>query len=463
MHLAFLNPQGNFDPADSYWTAHPDFGGQLVYVKEVALALGEMGHRVDILTRRIIDPDWPEFAAPLDHYPGADRVRIVRIPCGPDGFLRKEDLWPYLESEWVPNILAFYEREGRLPDAFTAHYADGGLAAVRLQEKTGLPFTFTAHSLGAQKLDKLLAQGRDRDELEREFHFDTRIAAERLAMQRAAVIITSTRQERFQQYGHPLYRGAVDVNDDARFAVIPPGVNLRIFNATASNEREAAVRKRIEQALVRDLPPARRDLPLIVVSSRLDPKKNHIGLVEAFSHSHRLQNHANLAIIVRKHNDPLRHPERATPGEREILQKIANIAKSMHIIDKITAFPLNSQAELAAGYRHFSRRHSVFCLPSLYEPFGLAPLEAMSCGLPAVVTRNGGPSESLVNEETGERYGVLIDPTDPEDIARGLLEVAADAEQWQYYHEMGMRRVREKYSWPRTAQGYIDALRSRIA
>lgn len=44
MRIAFLNPQGNFDPADSYWTEHPDFGGQLVYVKQVALAMGELGH-----------------------------------------------------------------------------------------------------------------------------------------------------------------------------------------------------------------------------------------------------------------------------------------------------------------------------------------------------------------------------------------------------------------------------------
>ncbi len=46
MRIAFLNPQGNFDPKDSYWTEHPDFGGQLVYVKQVALAMGELGHQV---------------------------------------------------------------------------------------------------------------------------------------------------------------------------------------------------------------------------------------------------------------------------------------------------------------------------------------------------------------------------------------------------------------------------------
>lgn len=62
MYIALLNPQGNFDPQDRYWTAHPDFGEQLVYVKEVALALGRMGHQVDILTRHIVDPECVLFA-----------------------------------------------------------------------------------------------------------------------------------------------------------------------------------------------------------------------------------------------------------------------------------------------------------------------------------------------------------------------------------------------------------------
>ena len=79
MRIAFLNPQGNFDPKDSYWTEHPDFGGQLVYVKEVALALGRMGHQVDILTRRIADPEWPGFDGAVDRYPGEPNVRIVGV------------------------------------------------------------------------------------------------------------------------------------------------------------------------------------------------------------------------------------------------------------------------------------------------------------------------------------------------------------------------------------------------
>ena len=114
-------------PKDSYWTEHPDFGGQLVYVKEVALAMVDQGHQVDIITRQIIDPAWPEFAAPIDSYPGRGGARIIRIPCGPKDFLAKEDLWPYLGSDWASGIISFYEAEKSLPHIITSHYGDGGL------------------------------------------------------------------------------------------------------------------------------------------------------------------------------------------------------------------------------------------------------------------------------------------------------------------------------------------------
>ena len=70
MHVIFLNPQGNFDQYDSHLTEHPDFGGQLVYVKEVCMAIANMGVKVDIVTRLIDDPAWPEFSQPLGSYEG---------------------------------------------------------------------------------------------------------------------------------------------------------------------------------------------------------------------------------------------------------------------------------------------------------------------------------------------------------------------------------------------------------
>ena len=307
MHVAFVNPQGNFDPEDSYWTAHPDFGGQLVYVKELALAMGNLGHKVDIVTRRIIDPDWPEFASDTDAYPDAPNVRILRIPCGPDTFLPKEELWPYLGTEFVPRLLELYEREGSLPDAVTSHYGDGGLCAALIEERTGIPFSFTAHSLGAQKMDKMGIPRDDIAQVDARYHFSSRIVAERLAMNRSSVNVTSTCQERFNQYTHNAYRGAVDPSDDARFAAVPPGVALHIFDKSARYEDEEAVqRTRRDVAGARPRAPERIGLPCVVASSRLDPKKNHLALVEAFAGSPTLRESANLVILTGSLENPAR-------------------------------------------------------------------------------------------------------------------------------------------------------------
>lgn len=193
MQIAFLNPQGNFDPNDRYWTEHPDFGGQLVYVKEVAAALAHTGHKVDILTRQIIDPDWPEFAGTYDSYPGIKGLRIIRIPCGPKKFLPKEALWSCIGPDWAPNIIKHYQQEATFPDIFTTHYGDGGLAGVLLAQQTGIPFTFTGHSLGAQKMDKLGVSLNNLPNMLERFKFQYRIQAERLSMNYASRIFTSTR------------------------------------------------------------------------------------------------------------------------------------------------------------------------------------------------------------------------------------------------------------------------------
>ncbi|MCC5669658.1 glycosyltransferase [Nostoc sp. CHAB 5784] len=297
MHIGFLNPQGNFDSANSHITKHADFGGQLVYVKQVAIAIAQMGHQVDILTRQIIDPEWPEFAEVIDTYPGIDNIRIIRLPAGPKEFLPKELLWPHLVADWIPNILKFYQQQGGLPDAMTAHYGDGGLCGVLIEKETGVPFTFTAHSLGAQKIDQLEATPENLTEIDEQFNFRYRILAERLSMNRSAINITSTRQERFEQYSHRVYRGAVDVNNDNRFAMIPPGADLSIFGAKARSENEEATEEFIQERLVRDIAEARRDLPVILASSRLEPKKNILGLVQAFAMSPTLQERANLMFF----------------------------------------------------------------------------------------------------------------------------------------------------------------------
>ncbi len=403
MHIGFLNPQGNFDSQNSHITKHPDFGGQLIYVKQVAIAIAQKGHQVDIITRQIVDPQWPEFAETFDSYPGIDNVRIIRLPAGPKEFLPKEFLWPHLVNDWVPNILKFYQQQGTFPDAMTAHYSDGGLAGVLIEEEKGIPFTFTAHSLGAQKMDKLEITAENLAEIDKQFSFRYRIAAERLSMNRSAINITSTRQERFEQYSHRVYHGAVDVNDDSRFAVIPPGVDFSIFGHQVRCQNEEATYQFVEERLARDIAQSRQNLPAILASSRLEPKKNILGLVQAFAMNEVLQERANLVLLTGGLDNPLQQKASDEIAE-EVLAPIRKVVAENNLWGKIAAFGLSGQESLAATYRFMARRRSVFALTALYEPFGLAPLEAAAAGLPVVATKNGGPSESLRENDRNMAY-----------------------------------------------------------
>ncbi|MFQ5582695.1 MAG: glycosyltransferase [Mariprofundaceae bacterium] len=441
MRVAFLNPQGNFDQEDSHLTEHPDFGGQLIYVKEVCMAMSRMGVRVDIITRRIDDPDWPEFSDPIAYYEEyEDNLRIVRIDCGGPEFLNKERLWPHLD-EFTDNILSFYG--DALPDFATGHYGDGGYCGVLLKNKAGIGFTFTGHSLGAQKLDKLGMNHENFDEIDTHYHFSKRITAERLSMEHASTIITSTAQERFEQYSHPLYEGAVDVHDDDKFSVIPPGVNTRVFTADTSLEEEA-----VHKAVAEQLPDAR---PAIVMASRFEEKKNHIGVLRAYALTKALQDKADLVIFIRGIEDPYAGIEGLPEDTIRVLEPMLALIEHAGLRDKVHFINVESQRALAATYRYFARNASVFVLASFYEPFGLAPIEAAACGLAVVATKNGGPTDIF---EDGS--GILIDPADEASIAEGLLKGLNEQEK---YAKLSQKRVREKYTWDKTAEAYLNVIR----
>lgn len=453
MHVAFINPQGNFDARNSYLAAHPDFGGQLVYVRELARELGRMGHEVDIVTRRVIDPAYPEFSQETDSYPEHPNVRILRIPCGPDEFLPKEELWPYL-GEWTAGVASRYQEEGVWPDVWTGHYADGGLAAARLSEVSGAPFTFTGHSLGAWKLDPLLDGSNNPDALaqaDRGYNFGARVAAERAAMARSAVIVANSAAERSEQYAHPVYRDLAKPGDEKRFAVISPGVNLEIFAPEARSPWEDEVRTKIQDMHERDIAPERRGLPAVIAWSRLDPKKNHLALVEAFACSPELKQSANLLMITRGLEDPLRDSSSAPEEQREVLNALVSEVDLSSLWGSVTAFSLSGQTSLAALYRWGVETGGVFCLPAEYEPFGMTVIEAMAVGLPVVATSNGGPRETT---DSG-KAGLLADPYDPDDIAGKLMRLISDHDVWQNYAVRGRERAVERYSWSSTAESYL--------
>ena len=247
---------------------------------------------------------------------------------------------------------------------------------------------------------------------------------------------------------------AIDVDDHGRFAVVPPGVNLATFDRDSESpvDREMAeyVGHRIEAVTGR-----RVGLPAIVASSRLDPKKNIVGLVEAYASSPALQRAANLVLVTGSLDDPLVdasecHRHRAKRDPQGPRRHRRGRAWTEWWSPSASRARRNSPPPTATS----PSTAAVFALTALYEPFGLAPLEAAAAGLAVVVTRNGGPSESLIDED-GE-YGVLVDPADPPTSPPVLQRALGD--EWGKLATAGRQRVHDRYTWDRTAEGYLAAV-----
>ena len=94
----------------------------------------------------------------------------------------------------------------------------------------------------------------------------------------------------------------------------------------------------------------------------------------------------------------------------------------------------------------------VFVYPSLYEGFGLPPLEAMACGTPVITT-----AVSSLPEHVGEA-GLLIPPQDEGALFQALLAVLQDPELRRQLSQKGPQRA-ALYSWNRTAQETLNVYR----
>ncbi len=415
-----------------------DTGGQTLYVIELAKALGRHPRveRVDVLTRLVDDPAVaPDYAVPQE--PLDARARLVRLPCGPRRYLRKESLWNHLD-QLVDRAIGYLREQPRLPDVIHSHYADAGYVGVQLSQLLGIPLVHTGHSLGRCKRGRLLALGRKEAAIERQFNFARRIAAEEEVLAHVSLVVTSTLQESQAQYG--LY----DNHQPGRTVVIPPGTDTSRFAPPG----RAPVPPHVPAMVDRFFSQPKK--PLILAICRPEMRKNLRRLVEAYGTSPELRERANLAIVAGNRDD-IRDCDEA---QAEVLKDLL-LDVDRHDLWGSVALPKHHHPDdIPALYRLAAQRRGVFVNPALTEPFGLTLIEAAASGLPVVATHDGGPRDILAHCENG----VLVDPLDAADIARGLLAVVGDARAWQRYARRGVAGVANHYTWDAHVDKYLGAL-----
>ncbi|HTD78797.1 MAG TPA: glycogen synthase [Chloroflexota bacterium] len=114
----------------------------------------------------------------------------------------------------------------------------------------------------------------------------------------------------------------------------------------------------------------------------------------------------------------------------------------------------------------FYSHATVFCCPSIYEPFGIINLEAMACGTPVVASKVGGIPEVVVDGVTGllvpleQQTESPFEPLDPRrfsaDLAAAINRLLGDPGLRQRMAQAGRERVEREFSWPAIARQTAD-------
>ncbi len=443
LHLVLISVHGLIRGQNLELGRDADTGGQTRYIVELARELGKHPDiaRLDLLTRRVPDP---AVSAEYGRHEEvlSDGVRIIRLDCGEEAYVPKEQLWDSLDV-FADNALQWLREHNLRPDIVHSHYADAGYVGIRLSSQLGVPLVHTGHSLGRVKRRRLLARGLRRDFIEQRYNMSRRIEVEEDILAAAELVITSTNQEIEQQYG--LY----DHYQQEIMRVIPPGVELDNFHPSDGTERDNAIYRELGRFLLNP------DRPIILALSRPDTRKNIISLLEAYGESGELQATANLVIIAGNRED-IRDLDNEA---QEVLTEILLTIDQYNLYGKV-AYPKSHRPDdVPVLYRLAAISQGVFINPALTEPFGLTLIEAAASGLPVVATEDGGPRDITANCQNG----YLIDPLDKQDIIKTLLKILSDANTWRELSRRGLQGVKQHYSWQAHTQVYVSALHALLA
>jgi D-inositol-3-phosphate glycosyltransferase len=378
-----------------------DAGGQNVHVAALAEAMAHQGAEVTVYTRR----DDPALPARVQFASG---VTVEHVDAGPAEVIEKDHLLPHMGA--FAEYLMRRWSEDR-PDVVHAHFWMSGKASLDAGLPLGIPIVQTFHALGIEKRRHQGAKDTSpRSRLDEEA---------RIARDCHRIVATAT-AEAFEL----VRMGA----DKAKIAVVPCGVDLRMFQPLGPAEGRDPRRKRI------------------VCLSRLVERKGIADVINALTVL------PDVELVIAG------GPEAAELASDPEAQRLMQIAHDLGVTDRVV---FRGRVERTQVPHLLRSAHAVVCYP-WYEPFGIVPLEAMACGVPVVVAQVGGLVDSVVDGVTG----VHVPPRSPIALAQAIRELLADDKRCVQLALNGTRRANRRYGWARIASDtlavYNDVIIERV-
>lgn len=368
-----------------------DAGGQNVAVAALATGLAERGTEVVVHTRR------DDLSLPR-RVPLAPGVTVDHVSAGPPEPMGKDLLLPYMD-EFAADMYRQWSAER--PHVVHSHFWMSGYAAVRAARPLDLPVLHTFHALGVVKR---------REQGVKDTSPAQRIAIETRLLHETDRVIATCPDEVLE-----LVRlGA----DRERIAVIPCGVDVGHYRP----EGPAAPRTRRHRLLY---------------VGRLVERKGIGNAITAMAAV------PGAELVIAGGPDPAElhlDPE---------VSRLRLLADKHGVSDRVRFLGRVDRAVLPALYRSAD---VVVCVP-WYEPFGLAAVEAMACGVPVVASAVGGLSDTIVDGVTG----IHIPPRRPDLAAAAVRALLADPPLRQRMGAAGRARATGTYAMDRVISSTLHA------
>lgn len=288
----------------------------------------------------------------------------------------------------------------------------------------GTPLVITTHSLEPLRPWK-------REQLGRGYEASSWVEKTAIEMADAVIAVSEETREDVLKY--------FDV-DKEKVQVIYNGINLKEYVKTDSTHtlEEYGIDK---------------DKPFVLFVGRITRQKGIIHLVNAIKYLHS----DTQVVLCAGAPDTPEIAREMEDSVNEVRKERDNVIWIEKMLDKKQVIELYSQA-------------SVFCCPSIYEPFGIINIEAMACETAVVASAVGGIKEVVVDGETGilipleQQDTAPFEPVDPDKFSRDMAEainaVIDDKDKAESMARKGRKRVEETFDWSAIAKQVESLYRS---
>jgi glycosyltransferase involved in cell wall biosynthesis len=385
--------------------------------------LAALGHTVDVWS----GPPYPE----LERETG---VHLIQIPSldlwNEEHFFRVErwrDLFdPIHRSEWVRTMTGVFDEPRSFSERALKRYQE--LAPEHRYDVVHDNQALGWGLLGLQRLAPLVTTIHHPITVDRRLHLEAERSLKRrfglrrwyrfvpmqLAVARQLYRVITVSKKSFSDI-----QTEFDLDAD-RMRIVEVGVDTDQFRPLPAIERK---RDRIITTLSADV-----------------PLKGIRYLLEAFAHLRSERPSLHLTVI----------------GSTNGSSATARLIDDLGLDGSIRLTGRVSYQEIVQTYAE----SSVAVVPSLYEGFGLPAAEAMSCTVPVVCTRAGALPEVVGEDGTA---GIIVPAGDPRSLSRAIAELLDQPERCRAMGEAGRARVKERFTWRRTAELTADVYRELLA